>query len=83
MTGIEVVITQVAGLDRRDLERWILNDWVRPDGPEGAYAFREIDIARIRLIRELRDDMNVNEDALPVVLLLLDQLYALRRQLRQ
>ncbi len=82
MIGIEVVLTQVVGLDRGDLERWIDNDWVRPDGPDGAYVFREIDIARIRLIRELRDDMNINEEALPVVLLLLDQVYDLRRQLR-
>lgn len=82
MTGIEVVITQVHGLDRGGLDRWILNDWVRPDGPEGAYAFREIDIAHIRLIHELRNNLNINEEALPVLLLLLDQIYTLRRQLR-
>ena len=30
----------------------------------------------------MRDEMEINEDALPVVLLLLDQLYDLRRQMR-
>jgi chaperone modulatory protein CbpM len=36
----------------------------------------------VRLIRELRDELAVNEEALPVVLSLLDQLYALRRRVR-
>jgi chaperone modulatory protein CbpM len=39
-------------------------------------------VARARLILEMRDEMEINEDALPVVLLLLDQLYDLRRQMR-
>ena len=81
MISIEVVLMQLPGLPKRDLERWILNDWVRPDGPPGEWAFQEIDVARARLIRELRDDLDVNEASLPVVLLLLDQLYDLRRQM--
>jgi chaperone modulatory protein CbpM len=79
--NIEFVIAQFNGLQRSDLERWISNDWVRPDGDQGRYLFHEIDIARVRLIHELRDDLHVNEEALPVVLSLLDQLYALRRRL--
>ena len=39
-------------------------------------------MARVRLILELRDEFDVNEAALPVVLGLLDQLYDLRRRLR-
>ena len=39
-------------------------------------------MTRARLILEMRDEMEINEDALPVVLLLLDQLYDLRRQMR-
>jgi chaperone modulatory protein CbpM len=39
-------------------------------------------VARARLILEMRDEMQISEDALPVVLLLLDQLYDLRRQMR-
>jgi chaperone modulatory protein CbpM len=82
MIGIEVVVRQVAGLKRPDLERWIDNAWVRPDGPAGHYAFREIDVARVLLIKQLRDEMEVNERALPVVLSLLDQLYDMRRRMR-
>lgn len=83
MIGIEVLVTQLPGLRRQDLERWIAYEWVRPDGVAGHYEFRAIDVARIRLIRELRDEMQVNEEALPVVLSLLDQLYDLRRRMRE
>ncbi len=83
MITIEMLRVQVRGLADDDLLRWIDNAWVRPDGEPGRYLFREIDVARVRLILELRDDMQVNEEALPVVLSLLDQLYALRRQARQ
>ena len=82
MIGIDVVIAEISGLTRQDLERWIANAWVQPDKLAGGYAFREIDVARARLILEMRDEMEINEDALPVVLLLLDQLYDLRRQMR-
>jgi chaperone modulatory protein CbpM len=81
---IEVLITQVSGLDRADLERWIANEWVRPEGAEtGAYVFHEMDVARVRLIRELHHDLHINEEALPVVLNLLDQLYDQRRRFRE
>lgn len=78
---IDVVMSQIRGVQRPDLERWILKQWVKPDEGFGEYEFCDIDVARARLIRDLRDDMEVNEDALPVVLLLLDQLYDLRRRM--
>jgi chaperone modulatory protein CbpM len=82
MITIEVLLARVPDLPLQDLERWISNDWVRPDGRAGDYAFGEIDVARVQLIQELRDRLEINEAALPVVLLLLDQLYDLRRRLR-
>lgn len=82
MTSIETIITSHAGLSRNDVEHWIANLWVRPDGAPGAYMFHDIDVARVTLILELRDDLHIGEDALPVVLGLLDQVYDLRRHLR-
>jgi chaperone modulatory protein CbpM len=82
MISIEVLITQVSGLLRQDVERWISNEWVRPDRQSGIFVFREIDVARVRLIQELRQDMEINEEALPVILSLLDQLYDLRRRMQ-
>jgi chaperone modulatory protein CbpM len=80
---MDLLLTRITGLDQADVERWIVNAWVRPDGTAGAWQFHEIDIARIRLIRELRDELAVNEEALPVVLSLLDQLHDTRRELRR
>jgi len=36
----------------------------------------------VRLIQDLRDRLEINEAALPVVLMLLDQLYDLRRRMK-
>lgn len=83
MTSIETLLAQLPGLRIQDLERWILNAWVRPERDAGRYSFHEIDVARVRLICELRDEMNINEDALPVVLSLLDQLYDTRRRMKE
>ena len=82
MVSIEVVVKHVFGLKRRDLDRWIENAWVLPDGQAGRYAFRDIDVARVVLIKQLRDEMDVNERALPVVLSLLDQINDMRRRMR-
>jgi chaperone modulatory protein CbpM len=80
---IDVLITQVSGLQREDLEHWIANQWVRPEDSEtGDYVFHAIDVARVRLIHELHQDLQINEEALPLVLSLLDQLYDQRRRLR-
>jgi chaperone modulatory protein CbpM len=81
MITIEMVTHTVTGLNPDDLRRWIDNAWVRPDGQPGQYRFHDIDVARLRLIVELRDDLGVDETALPVVLSLLDQLYETRRNM--
>ena len=43
--------------------------------------FEEVDVARVRLIVELRDALAVEEESIPVVLDLLDQLHATRGEL--
>lgn len=83
MITIDMLVVTVAGLDRADVEHWIAQDLVRPAGQGGAWLFRDIDVARLRLIQELRHDLRLEEDALPVVLRLMDQLYDARRQLRR
>ena len=83
MITLEVLVTQIPGLQRQELERWIAQEWVRPERLAGRYGFQAVDVARVRLIRELRHEMQVNEEALPIVLSLLDQLYDLRRRVRE
>jgi chaperone modulatory protein CbpM len=41
-------------------------------------GFTAIDIARVRLIRQLRTELDINDQAIPIVLHLLDQLYETR-----
>jgi chaperone modulatory protein CbpM len=82
MIPLSRVCQEVPGVTEDDLRRWLAQDWVRPDREAGEPAFREIDIARIRLIRELHVELQVEEPTVPIVLGLLDQLYSTRHQLR-
>lgn len=63
------------------LTAWIEQRWVLPVEEDGRYFFDEADVARVRLVAELHRDLGVNEEAMPVVLGLLDQVYGLRRAL--
>jgi chaperone modulatory protein CbpM len=92
MITLEQLYREVVGLRAETLQHWIANDWVRPfsgregGGPEGApgvYGFEEIDVARVRLIVMLQEEMRVDEEALPIVLSLLDQLHDARRRMHR
>lgn len=83
MIGIEGVLVHVRGLGEAELRAWIEEGWVRPQRRGDELVFEEIDLARCRLILELREELEVNEAAMPVVLQLLDRLHATRRQLRR
>ena len=64
-----------------ELIQWVEQGWVVPDTEETGLVFREIDVARVRLIHDLRRDMAIGEDAVPLVLSLLDQIYELRSKM--
>lgn len=83
MISFDAVIRLVGNVEAGELRHWIEERWVRPEAEQGGYLFHEVDVARVRLIRELRYELAIDEEALPVVLHLLDQVYALRRRLRQ
>lgn len=82
MITFEAVVRTVGGIRATELRAWIDEGWVRPERQRGVLIFREIDVARVRLIHDLRRDLAIGDEALPVVLNLLDQLYAMRRRLR-
>ena len=75
------LIALIGRLSEGELETWIAADWVRPARREGDWRFSEADVARVRLICEMRRDMAVDEEAVPLVLSLLDQLYGARSEL--
>ncbi len=81
MISFEAVCAMVR-LEPVELERWIAERWVLPESAASGYMFSDVDVARVRLIAELRRDLAVGEEALPLVLRLLDQLYATRRRMR-
>ena len=83
MITIDALVTRVDGLQRADLEHWVASDWVRAETVGGVLSFSDIDIARATLIHALRSDLEVNDATLPLVLSLIDQLYDVRRQVRQ
>jgi chaperone modulatory protein CbpM len=82
MITLETVIRVVEGVRETELRAWIEEGWVQPETERGVLIFREIDVARVRLIQDLRRDLAIGGEALPVVLNLLDQLYAMRRRVR-
>ncbi len=83
MITITAVLARLPGLDEQRLRLWIAQDWVRPVQGGSEPLFADIDLARLRLILDLQDTLEVGEGAMPVVLSLLDQLHATRRQMRR
>jgi chaperone modulatory protein CbpM len=83
MIGIDELSRHFAGLDRAELVRWVENRWIVPDEEGGLWHFHEVDIARVELILDLRQGMAVDDEAMTIVLGLLDQVYNLRRQIRR
>ncbi len=81
MTTMARLVQTNPDLDEGQLHIWIEHGWVRPDYTAEGPDFQAVDIARVRLILELRNDLAIGEDAIPVVLGLLDQLYGLRHRL--
>ena len=79
---LEEVIAEVEVGDS-DVSEWITQNWVLPIEEDGLLLFDEADLARVKLIVELRRDLEVNDEAIPVVLRLLDQVYSLRRTLEE
>jgi chaperone modulatory protein CbpM len=78
---IITVTAQFSDLTVVELTHWVEQGWVVPDTEDTVLVFREIDVARVRLIHDLRHDMDIGEDAIPLVLSLLDQIYDLRGQM--
>jgi chaperone modulatory protein CbpM len=83
MIAFDDLLRQMSGLDRKELMRWVENRWVLPERQDQTWLFHEVDVARVELILEIRQEFAIDEEALPVVLGLLDQVYELRRQLRR
>jgi chaperone modulatory protein CbpM len=83
MIALNDLLGRVQGLERQELVRWVENQWVLAEQRGDTWLFHEVDVARVELIREIRQEFSIDDEAVPVVLGLLDQVYELRRQLRR
>jgi chaperone modulatory protein CbpM len=72
-----------ARLDHETLEVWIEEEWLVPSGTPPELAFSEADLARAQLIRDLIEDMGVNDEGVGVILSLVDQMHGLRKALAE
>jgi chaperone modulatory protein CbpM len=68
-----------AQLDQETLEIWIEEEWLVPSETTGEPEFSEADLARAKLIRDLKHDMGVNDEGVGIILNLLDQMHSLRK----
>jgi len=77
------VIARIERLTTRDLRLWVREGWVRPAEGESGPIFDDLDVARLRLLCDLRKDMALPTDVMPTVLTLIDHLHRTRRDLRR
>lgn len=74
---------KTSGLKVTVLELWIEQEWLVPETTPAGPRFREIDVARARLIGELQSRIGANEAGIDVILHLMDQLHGMRRALAE
>ncbi len=74
MKRIQLIeVCQFCELDEDLLMHFISENWIIPKAVD-ELCFDEEDLARIILIKELKFDLGVNDEAVPVILHLIDQL---------
>ena len=82
MSALELVATEI-GVAADELTVWIERRWVLPGTSGSELDFTEIDRARLRMIVEFRRDLAIDDEAMPVILDLVDRLHAARAELRR
>lgn len=85
MTGFfseDEVVTTISGLTRRQLYAFVNAQIVTPMQSELGPVYRQMDLVRIELLCELSEQFDLGDDALGVVISLIDQLHGVRAELR-
>lgn len=73
-------VLEITGVDELTVVGFVRREWISPVNAE---EFDSEDVARIRLIQELRERFGANDEAIPLILHLLDQLYHLRHRIQK
>ena len=83
MIQIAAVFIQIPDLDENRIADWIARGWVQAEGQTRRdWSFTEPAVARLHLLHDLQLDLALDDQAVPVVVALLDQIHALRQTLR-
>jgi chaperone modulatory protein CbpM len=70
-------------VDAGTVHVWIEEGWLLPQQDQAGFVFSELEVARARLIRDLKDGIGINDEGIGVVLNLIDQVYSLRKVVRE
>jgi chaperone modulatory protein CbpM len=68
--------------DAEAVELWIEVGWLLPHQNVES-RLSEIDLSRAQLIHDLKHDLGVNDEGVPIILDLIDQLHGLRRVMKE
>ncbi|MBS0222457.1 MAG: MerR family transcriptional regulator [Proteobacteria bacterium] len=71
------------GLQVHTLDFWLEQRWLIPEENAAGIDFSDVDLARARLIRDLKTDFGFNDEGVEMILHLVDQLHGLRGVLEQ
>jgi len=82
MMRLTAVVAMFSDLGEAELVSWVERGWIRPEAADTDPLFHDVDIARVRLIHDLRGAMRIDDETIPLILSLLDQVYDLRAGLR-
>jgi chaperone modulatory protein CbpM len=75
------LLTRVQRLTVTRLRVWVAQGWIKPAGA-AAQNYSEADLARAALICNLEDELGFDEEDVPVLLNLIDQIHGLRAELK-
>ena len=79
--SIAHIATEI-GVAVEDLTVWVERRWALPARQGKKVAFDTADMARIRMITDFHDDLAIDDEAMPVMLDLIDRLHTVRAKLR-
>jgi chaperone modulatory protein CbpM len=72
-------LIQRAQIEPHMLDVWLREDWLLPNAILTDMEFSEVDLARAVLIRDLTQDLGINDEGVGVILHLVDQVHGLRQ----
>src|SRR3954463_13209550 len=81
MTTLDELLSLHGRLTTVHVERWVARGLLRPVEQGDAWTFEQVDVARVRLLAELADEIGFDDEAGETIIGLVDQVHPLRGQL--